>query len=52
LQSKETRQIDQPAIVLQDSFVNRLSNQIGDIFRRIASVLLHVVVAFFKFVLG
>jgi hypothetical protein len=53
LQSKQTTgAIDQPVIVLEDSFVNRLSNKIGDIFRRIASVLLHVVVAFFKFILG
>jgi hypothetical protein len=52
LQSKQTTPIDQPGIVLQDSFVNRLSNTIGDIFRGIASVLLHAVVAFFKFLLG
>jgi hypothetical protein len=53
LQSKQTTQaIVQPAIVLQDSFVNRLTNKIGDILRGIASVLLHVVVAFFKFILG
>jgi hypothetical protein len=53
LRSKQpTGVIDQPVIVLQDSFVNRLSNKIGDIFRRIASVLLHVVVGFFKFILG
>jgi hypothetical protein len=41
-----------PVIVLQDSFVNRLSNQIGDLFRHTASFLLHAVVAFFKLILG
>jgi hypothetical protein len=45
-------QDDQPSIVLKDSFVNRLSNAIGDFFRHLASFLLHAVVAFFKFILG
>jgi hypothetical protein len=53
LQAQQTTQtVDQPTIVLQDSFINSLTNHIGDIFRRLASVLLHVVVAFFKFLLG
>jgi hypothetical protein len=41
-----------PVIVLQDSFVNRLSNTIGDLFRHLASFLLHAVVAFFKMILS
>ncbi|QGQ95699.1 hypothetical protein EHS13_12805 [Paenibacillus psychroresistens] len=45
-------QDDQPSIVLKDSFVNRLTNAIGDFFRHLASFLLHAVVAFFKFILG
>jgi hypothetical protein len=43
---------EQPSIVLQDSFVNRLTNAIGDFFRHLASFLLHAVVAFFKLILG
>jgi hypothetical protein len=43
---------EQPVIVLQDSFVNRLSNKIGDLFRHLASALLHFIVGFFKMILG
>jgi hypothetical protein len=42
----------QPVIVLQDSFVNRLSNKLGDLFRGLASALLHMIVGFFKMILG
>jgi hypothetical protein len=43
---------EQPVIVLQDSLVNRLSNKIGDMFRHLASALLHIIVGFFKVILG
>jgi hypothetical protein len=53
LKEQDTAQVEQPPlIVLQDSFVNRLSNAIGDFFRHLASFLLHAVVAFFKLILG
>jgi hypothetical protein len=52
LKEQDTAQLDQPLIVLQDSFVNRLSNAIGNFFRHLASFLLHAVVAFFKLILG
>jgi hypothetical protein len=52
LKEQETAQDEQPLIVLQDSFVNRLSNAIGNFFRHLASFLLHTVVAFFKLILG
>ncbi|MEX2461770.1 MAG: hypothetical protein WD469_10840 [Paenibacillaceae bacterium] len=47
-----TDRAGQPVIVLRDSFVNRLSNAIGDFFRHLASFLLHAIVAFFKLILG
>jgi hypothetical protein len=49
---EQTVQDEQPSIVLQESFVNRLSNAIGNFFRHLASFLLHAVVAFFKLILG
>jgi hypothetical protein len=51
-QAQAAAQAEQPLIVLQDSFVNRLSNAIGNFFRHLASFLLHAVVAFFKLILG
>jgi hypothetical protein len=49
---EQAAQAEQPLIVLQDSFVNRLSNAIGDFFRHLASFLLNAVVAIFKLILG
>jgi hypothetical protein len=51
-QAQTAAQAEQLSIVLQDSFVNRLSNAIGNFFRHLASFLLHAVVAFFKLILG
>jgi hypothetical protein len=52
MKEQTAAQAEPPVIVLQDSFVNRLSNNIGDLFRHLASFLLHAVVAFFKLILG
>lgn len=51
-QEQTAQQGMQPLIVLQDSFVNRLSNALGDFFRHLASFFIHAIVAFFKLILG
>jgi hypothetical protein len=51
-QGQTTQQGTQPLIVLEDSFVNRLSNALGDFFRHLASFFIHAIVAFFKLILG
>jgi hypothetical protein len=51
-QEQTTQQGTQPLIVLEDSFVNRLSNALGDFFRHLASFFIHAIVAFFKLILG
>lgn len=52
LQQGAAVQSEEPLIILEDSFVNRLSNAIGEFFRHLATFLVHAVVAFFKFILG
>ena len=41
-----------PMPIPEDSFVNRLSNKIGDVLRRMALGVIHLFVALFKLVLG
>jgi hypothetical protein len=42
----------QPVITLQDSFVNRLTNKIGDVLRRLATAMIDTIVTIFKLILG
>jgi hypothetical protein len=42
----------QPVITLQDSFVNRITNKIGDILRRLATAIIDTIVTLFKMILG
>ena len=51
-QGRTAEQVSQPLIVLQDSFVNRLSNALGNFFRHLASFFIHGIVAFLKLILG
>jgi hypothetical protein len=41
-----------PTIVVQDSFVNRLTNKIGDVLRHLATAMIDTIVTLFKIILG
>ncbi|MDB5056214.1 MAG: hypothetical protein JWM44_4264 [Bacilli bacterium] len=51
-QAKLKQQQAEPDLVLRDSFLNRLSNKIGDVLRRLGSGILHAIVGLFKLILG
>jgi flagellar basal body-associated protein FliL len=52
LKQASTEQEEQPVITLQDSFVNRITNKIGDVLRRLATAIIDTIVTLFKMILG
>lgn len=52
VQSTQSTNQPNPIPAPQNSFINRLSNKIGDVMQRMAAGVIHVLVALFRLVLG